>query len=99
MNNWLVLDVVFYNCVGVHGGLDVYEDGDSVCACERWQAYKFLVVFLFGWLVFLAYYQLDQPVEKERLGWCIIWHYQMDVACFPLCSVLPVNGKKRSIER
>lgn len=44
-------------------------------------------------------HQLDQLVEKERLGCFIIWHYPMDAVFFPLCSVLPVNGKKRSIEK
>lgn len=39
MNNWLIFDLVFYNCVGVHGDLDAYEDG-GIHACERCQAYK-----------------------------------------------------------
>lgn len=91
MNNWLIFDLVFYNCVGVHGDLDAYEDG-GIHACERCQAYKMPPPPP-------PPHQLDQLVEKERLGCFIIWHYPMDAVFFPLCSVLPVNGKKRSIEK
>lgn len=45
MNNWLTFDLVFYNCGGVHEGLDAYEEG-GICACERCQACKILFVCL-----------------------------------------------------